>query len=321
MMSSFGDWRGAQLGEEIGFAACLTKPVRDRELFNALISMLSPADAPRKPASTPSDLSSMFAGIDASVLLVEDNAIGQRVALGILKKLGLRADAVANGQEAIDVLATTTYDVVLMDTRMPVMDGLEAARLIRSPQSSVLDHHVTIIAMTANAMRGDQEACLEAGMDDYLAKPVTPLAMAGKLRKWLAPGAFADLEYEASREDVAKGETPVFDMEAMLDRMMGDKDLMVTIMKGFLSSMPEQMHALRKAIESGDATNVEFHAHLVKGAAGNIGGKRLMDVATQMEVAAKAKDMAAMKAMELELHVQFDQLAKAIRETETPQKR
>ena len=107
------------------------------------------------------------------------------MALGILKKLGLRADAVANGAEALKALETIPYDLVLMDVQMPEMDGFEATRHIRNPRSAVQNHQIPIIAMTAHAMQGDRERCLEAGMNDYVTKPVSPQALAEALDKWL----------------------------------------------------------------------------------------------------------------------------------------
>ena len=125
------------------------------------------------------------APLHGRILLAEDNLINQRVALGILKKLGLEADAVAHGREAIQGLRERPYALVLMDVQMPEMDGLEATRHIRDTATGVLNPAIPIIAMTANAMQGDQQACLEAGMDDYLAKPVSAQALAAMLEKWL----------------------------------------------------------------------------------------------------------------------------------------
>jgi CheY-like chemotaxis protein len=137
------------------------------------------------PRAAAHELLNLLAGRKARVLLAEDNITNQQVALGILRKLGLRADAVANGAEAVSALETLPYDLVLMDVQMPVMDGLEATRLIRGPGSAARNHRIPIIAMTAGAIQGNLEECLEAGMSDYLAKPVSPRALAVMLDKWL----------------------------------------------------------------------------------------------------------------------------------------
>ena len=175
-----------------GFAAYLPKPVRQLELCELLLALLSPAsNAPLRQLGRPppraalQDHAGRFAQSRARILLAEDNQVNQQLALGILKKFGLRADAVANGEEVLTALATLPYDLVLMDVQMPVMDGLEAARQIRNPASAVNNHAIPIIAMTANAMQGDREECLAAGMNDYVSKPVRPLALADALEKWL----------------------------------------------------------------------------------------------------------------------------------------
>ncbi|WP_295399633.1 PAS domain S-box protein [uncultured Thiocystis sp.] len=183
--------------EASGFAAYLPKPVRQQELWDLLSVLLS--DAPRSAAArivtrhaareqSWEASAERFASGGARILLAEDHPVNQQLALGILKKLGLRADAVANGAEALTALASIPYDLVLMDVQMPVMDGLEAARHIRDPGSNILDHAIPIIAMTANAMQGDREQCLAAGMSDYVAKPVRPAALAEVLEKWLGTG-------------------------------------------------------------------------------------------------------------------------------------
>ena len=122
------------------------------------------------------------------ILIVDDNITNQQVAVGLLRRMGLRADAVAGGVEAITALETIPYDLVLMDLQMPEMGGLEAARQIRNPGSSVQNHEIPIIAMTANAMASDREECLDAGMNDYLSKPVSRRALAEALDRWLPRG-------------------------------------------------------------------------------------------------------------------------------------
>ncbi|MEI7990515.1 MAG: PAS domain S-box protein, partial [Chloroflexota bacterium] len=143
-------------------------------------AMRTPTPRKSVPEITPLSLDS-----DKRILLVEDNIVNQKVALGILKKLGLHADAAANGLEALRALESLPYDLVLMDVQMPEMDGLEATRQIRSAQSNVLNHAIPIIAMTANAMPEDRQRCLQAGMNDFIAKPVQAMTLALALAHWL----------------------------------------------------------------------------------------------------------------------------------------
>lgn len=191
VMLTWLGWRGdtRQFGQ-LGFAAHLTKPVRQDDLKSVLAKVL-PADAADSPQDTaafqraadmPSD---RFYGCKARILLADDNAINQQVALGLLKKLGLRADTVADGAAAIRTLSESDYDLVLMDVQMPEMDGFAATRVIRDQTSAVRNHGIPVIAMTAHAIEGDREDCLCAGMDDYISKPVALRALAEVLAKWL----------------------------------------------------------------------------------------------------------------------------------------
>jgi PAS domain S-box-containing protein len=138
------------------------------------------------PRKTDAEITSLAFDSTKRILLVEDNIVNQKVALGILKKLGLKADTAANGLEALQALESEPYDLVLMDVQMPQMDGFEATQHIRDAQSKVLDHEIPIIAMTANAMQEDRERCLQAGMNDYVAKPVQAQVLAHVLVRWLA---------------------------------------------------------------------------------------------------------------------------------------
>ena len=147
-------------------------------------------ELPPQPVATRAaarELLNVLAARKARVLLAEDNITNQQVALSILKHLGLNADVAANGLEAVNAVAALPYDLVLMDVQMPVMDGLEAARQIRSAQSTVHNPLLPIIAMTASAIREDRNQCLRAGMNDYVSKPVSPQVLAAVLEKWLPP--------------------------------------------------------------------------------------------------------------------------------------
>jgi CheY-like chemotaxis protein len=187
MMTSLGERGDAARLEAVGFSAYLTKPIKQSVLRDTLESVLGckqqAAVTGRQPIITRHLISESRRG-KVRILLAEDNAINQKVALRILENLGYRADAVANGQEAIRSLEMLPYDLVLMDCQMPEMDGYEATRRIRDPNSKVLAHDIPIVAMTAHAMRGDREKCLEAGMNDYLTKPVLPQTLSEMLEKW-----------------------------------------------------------------------------------------------------------------------------------------
>jgi CheY-like chemotaxis protein/HPt (histidine-containing phosphotransfer) domain-containing protein len=253
---------------------------------------------------------------DARILIVEDNATNREVALAILKKLGLRADAVADGAESLIALASIPYDLVLMDMRMPVMDGIEATRHIRDRQSAVLDHDIPIIAMTANAMASDRESCFQAGMNDFVPKPVSKAELRDALRKWL-PRGDADnravvTQLVTSRD--AESEPAVFDSAGMLERLEGDKELAMIVFESFLEDLPHQIEALKGQVECGDSASAARQAHSIRGASSNVGGERLRKVATEMEKAADVGDIETVSNRMAELEEQFSLLRDAIEE-------
>jgi CheY-like chemotaxis protein/HPt (histidine-containing phosphotransfer) domain-containing protein len=320
MLTSLGTRGDAKRLEEIGFAAYATKPIRHEELKTVLSLTLGDRDGARPTQRrivtrhTPRETLNLFAGRKARILLAEDNITNQQVALGILKKLGLRADAVANGAEALKALETIPYDLVLMDVQMPVMDGIEATHQIRSPEFALASgRRIPIIAMTAHAMQGDRDRCLEAGMDDYVSKPVVPQALAEALEKWLpAEGKDGERENGNGRHTptspIPQPSPPVFDRAAMLERLMGDEDLANTILEGFLEDIPRQIQTLRESLDAGDIQTAERQAHTIKGAAANVGGEALRALALEMEMAAKAGDPAGAAGRVTELEERFGRL-------------
>ena len=175
--------------EKIGFAGYLPKPVRQNHLHECIAIVLGRGDKSSRgivTQHTSAEVASrnVTSLRETRILMAEDNIINQKVAQSILGKLGYKADVVANGYEAVRALEMIDYDIVLMDCQMPEMDGYEATTMIRDPESKVLNHTVPIIAMTANAMKGERELCIEAGMDDYLSKPVKKDELAAMLEKW-----------------------------------------------------------------------------------------------------------------------------------------
>ncbi|MEI7637973.1 MAG: response regulator [Syntrophus sp. (in: bacteria)] len=187
MVSSLGRRGNAAILEQIGFGGYLAKPVRKSQLYDCIVLVLGfgAGKLPKTAAMVTRHTVTEIAHRSARILVAEDNVINQKVAQSTLSKLGYKVDVVANGLEAVRALELINYSFVLMDCQMPEMNGFEATAEIRNPESKVLNHKVPVIAMTANAMKGDREQCIEAGMDDYLSKPVKKDEMAGMLEKWL----------------------------------------------------------------------------------------------------------------------------------------
>lgn len=192
MMTSMGARGDASRLNDIGFAAYLTKPIKQSQIYDCLVTVLGmkkETSNVRSVAMVTRHSLDEDRKAKTRILLADDNIINQKVAVSIMKKLGYTADAVANGQEAVKALEMISYDIVLMDCQMPVLDGYQATREIRNPNAKVLNPKVPIIAMTANAMKGDREKCIDAGMDDYLAKPVKPQEISDMIEKWIIDSA------------------------------------------------------------------------------------------------------------------------------------
>jgi two-component system sensor histidine kinase/response regulator len=308
LMTSFGRRGDAKRLEAIGFSAYLTKPVKQSQLYDCLATVIGTA----APEAVTPDVAlvtrhtiSEARRLKVRILLVEDNLTNQQVALGILEKLGYRADIAGNGREALNALETVAYDLVFMDVQMPVMDGFEATAAIRSGQTAVPNPKIPIIAMTAHAMKGDRDRCLEAGMDDYIPKPIAPKAMAAALDKWLNQ---VQKQPAAVPEQAVEIGPLIFDRQAFVERLMGDLDLVKEITAAFLKDMPEQIHKLEKHIGSGDVKSTGDQAHSIKGAASNVGGMAFSAAALAIERAARADRLEKISALLPELERQFQLL-------------
>jgi PAS domain S-box-containing protein len=261
------------------------------------------------------ELPQQFADIHARILIVEDNSTNQEVALGILKKLGLRADAVANGAEALTALASIPYALVLMDMRMPVMNGVEATRQIRNPQSTVFNHDIPIIAMTANAMQSDRDSCLAAGMNDFVPKPVSKSLLRDILRKWLhSRDAEATVPGKPLGSRAGQTESILFDRAGVMARLEGDDELAQIVFEAFLEDIPGQIRALKDLVKCGDTAGSARQAHSIRGASANVGGECLRNLAFEMEKAADAGNLHLVSARMDELEFQLSQLIDAMTE-------
>jgi PAS domain S-box-containing protein len=332
MLTSIGQRGDARRFADAGFDGYLTKPARTLELKAVLLQVLGAGTQPR-PQSAPlatrhsaQRAMKVFAGRQARILLAEDNPTNQQVAQGILRKLGLLADAVADGEEALAALERERYDLVLMDVQMPGLDGLEATKMIRRGHGAI-DRSLPIIAMTAHAMAGDRETCLGAGMSDYVSKPVQLDALVAALDRWLpaandadgpaasdaAAGAAQSPAPFATEPVLRAGDDGAWDRLALLERLLGDHALLRTVVAGFLADMPQRIGALEEAVAGGHRQLATRHAHTIKGAAANVGGSDLRAAAARVEDAGKSDDLPAMRAVAPTVRREFELLERAMR--------
>lgn len=280
---------------QAGFAAWLTKPIRQQQLHDCLsllagrASILQPEGKELITRHTVREVQRH----SSRILLAEDNPVNQTVALAMLQKLGYRADVVANGQEAIEALSRINYDLVLMDCQMPELDGFEATSLIRSSSTPVLNHGVPVIAMTANAMAGDRERCLRAGMDDYLSKPVKQKELEQALDRWLSgPDNGRLVSLKASAGELADTDTDqIFDEQEMLERLGNNQGLQQEIISMACDDLPLRLAQMQQALASGDRATLKRTAHTIKGVAANLSASRLRQSAGQLEVQADSAEM------------------------------
>jgi CheY-like chemotaxis protein len=241
------------------------------------------------------------------ILLVEDNKLNQKLALHILKKLGFEADVADNGREAIRALQTVAYDLVLMDIQMPVMDGLEAAKFIRNPVSEILNPNVPIVAMTAHAMQSDRDRCFQAGMNDYISKPINPDELLRIIRNQLSGGKIGQ---SAPVRKVAS-ERKIFDKAEFLNRIGGSEAFCKELLEAFVQYFPVIFENLKSALNENDAKSARLHAHSIRGSCSNMAAHKMTDIASEMENCAANGDLDKVRSLMGRLDEEFE-LLKAI---------
>ncbi|MBW2603703.1 MAG: response regulator [Deltaproteobacteria bacterium] len=328
LMTSIGKRGDAKRLKNIGFVGYLTKPVKQSQLYDCLVTVSG-----LRNETTLEQPMSIFTRHTickkqqrtARILLAEDNITNQKVALSTLNKFGYSADIVKNGKEAVEALKNIPYDIVLMDCQMPEIDGYEATNKIRkwekklkdgsahcsdsNLESAAASKRVPIIAMTAHAFKGDREKCLNAGMDDYIAKPIHPKKLCDVIEKWLKEPEGAH-EAEIVHESLPKD--GIFDKNSFLDRLLGDEDLAKEIIKGFIEDSFLQIGTIKEALDNRDTNGIHRQAHSLKGAAANVSATALRELAFQIEIAGKTGDLIKATSLIPKLDEQFEVLKKSL---------
>lgn len=284
----------------LAFASCLTKPIKPAQLREVLLGVVSGAKAapPQTAAATRAD-SAMATRLPLRVLLCDDNAINQRVAVRLLQQLGYRPDLAANGIEALSALDQQSYDLIFMDVMMPEMGGFEATRIIRERQKRPQEFprykaSMAIVAMTASAMQGDREKCLAAGMDDYLAKPVRLDDIRAIVERWgstpaapepepLAAAGTAPSTDGPERAATTPSEEPPVQMERLMDFTDGNPESLRELVTLYLCQTAEQLEQLHTALANRNPQEVRRLAHSCAGASATCGVRRFVSMMRELE--------------------------------------
>jgi signal transduction histidine kinase/DNA-binding response OmpR family regulator len=315
MLTAAGHRGDAARCQKLGLTGYLSKPIKHTELLEALITAMGTPSTPNSPAPLITKHTLRENRRCLRILLAEDNVVNQKLAVRLLEKRGHTVVVANNGREAVDAFASQHFDLVLMDVQMPEMDGFQATAAIRA-QEQKSGTHVPIVAMTANAMQGDKERCLEAGMDAYIAKPIKADDLYDLLDDLVPP--VPDHATQESKEEVSEtDETPVitrhpspkvFDQEAGLARVEGDMELFEELITLFREDTPNQMQRLQQALQTNDLALLEQQAHTLKSTAANVGAEALREAALGVEQAARCRDLAAARARYETLLQEFERL-------------
>lgn len=326
-----------------GVDVCLRKPLKPLDLHQALLTFSRVSEAPKSDSGTTrtpvqagqeNKLNSIASAL--RILLVEDNPVNQLVASALLEQFGFSCDLAGNGLEALEALKNSPddmpYHLIFMDCQMPEMDGYAAGRNIRNGAAGARYQDILIIAMTANAMKGDREKCLAAGMNDYISKPIEGSVLQETLERWLLnePLIYLDglrekirqegvqdkLEASAQEEPSDHSEdktTPIWDRDTALQNLGGNEELYDQLSEAALEDIPANIHRLETAIAEKDFAAAKIAAHSIKGVASSLGGMQLMSVALQVELAARAEEQQGLKQSFPSLQASFEALVNAMK--------
>ena len=299
---------------ELGVATYLIKPISQSELLDAILNTLSAHGLPApSPAAVTPDLP-IRNQRPLNVLIAEDNPINCELAVTLLKKLGHHIHVAENGRLALEAVGRQTFDLVLMDVQMPEMDGLEAARQIRALEQGT-GRHLPIIAVTAHAMKGDSEQCLEAGMDDYISKPIRRLELIAAMERQFPPAA-APAPVPVVPASAA---TQAFDRDKLMEELDGNTDLLRRLANLFFQHTPALLQEISTAIETGDGGALQRSAHTLKGSVAQFFATAAMDKARELELAGHEGNLSGAPIVFAELKQLVRQLEEQLRAMNHPQ--
>ena len=280
MLSSAGRRGDAARCQAVGISAYLTKPIRQSELLDAIQLALGAARSEDAPATVITRHTVRENRRRLKILLAEDNPVNQKLAARMLAKAGCDVTVVGDGQAAVEAVAAMSFDLVFMDIQMPKMSGLEAVAAIRQREQAD-GGHVPVIAMTAHAMRGDRQRCLDGGMDEYISKPIDADRLHQVMENVLGPTPA--MNHDVVKQPQGEESAEMFDRESLLQRVAGDEELLNELVEIFLDDCPNMLEAIRSAIGDGDGERLQQAAHSLKGCAANLSASSVRQAALELE--------------------------------------
>jgi PAS domain S-box-containing protein len=316
IMITFVGQRGdISMLQDIGFAAYLNKPVKQSLLHKSLQKIFN-GKMSENIGHKPFNIITKFSITEEEsrrnlILLVEDSEMNKKLASVYLNKMGYQVEVASNGKEAVEMVSQKHFDLILMDIQMPVMNGIDATKIIRGSEDPNINNKVPIIALTANAMTQDRKLCMDTGMNDYLSKPFKPEDLQSILEKYL--GNRTSKTNKKRKNDRSCIPSKYYDKKAILDRIDGDIDLFRQLIALFVQEVPNQIKQIKLAIKENNPERITLYAHTIKGSAYNIRAMELKQIAFDIERAGKSSDihLAASKIQALE-HT-FDKLNDELR--------
>ncbi|HYW81201.1 MAG TPA: response regulator, partial [Thermoguttaceae bacterium] len=302
MMLTSGDRPGdIARCSELDVSAYLLKPIKQSELLDAIMMVLS-TEITKDVLPAAAAAQEAVAGRSLQVLLAEDSLVNQKLAIGLLKRRGHRVVVANNGVEAIAAWQSQPLDLIIMDVQMPEMDGLDATAAIREAEKKT-GRHIPIVAMTAHAMKGDRERCLEVGMDQYMSKPIRAAVLFETIES-LAGTSDPNADSGAETRSTDR----VVDWAAAMRTVKGDRELLRDVVEAFLEETPRLMNSIRQAIADGNAEALRIAAHALKGAVRYLGAGRAYGLALDIERMAREGDLANAPATLGSLETQMAQI-------------
>ncbi|MGH9648930.1 MAG: response regulator, partial [Terriglobales bacterium] len=304
--------------ERAGSAPCVAKPVRQSDLFDAITTVLGERLSRESGRVSTRRRASRKPTGALRILVAEDNPVNQKLAVRLLEKRGHTVEVANNGSEALEALGKKPFDLVLMDVQMPEMGGLEATARIREKERQA-GGHIPIVAMTAHAMKGDRERCLEAGMDGYVSKPVRKNDLFEAIEAAVSADQKPADTMEPDREPAA------LDFEEVLDQLGGDKELLRELVELFLKNSPKTLATLRTGVQTRSARDVQAAAHSLKGTLGHLAAREAVATAEELESRGREGNLEGTEQMLQRLERQIGetqrQLAAFLRDGKRPSKR